>query len=283
MYPDSQSSEIVDDEINLWELLEHLKNGWQWLVGGCVVGLVGAFGFVFVTPAQYEATVVIQPASIGMRVDTLGIVPTALTTTVEPVVQTLERMKPVTFYNEDTVKACQAASAKELANSVKANLVKGNSLLSISYRATSVALANTCMDKIVESLTQSQSAIAAPLIKELEEQRASTKQQIEDAEEFLKLGEKQAAPLKELSMLMILKRDDLMKLQKLYREQRIQLTEPLTQPMKLFAPIYVSENPVYPKKSIVLAGGLLGGLFVGLLALFVNRSWRRYRGLGTLR
>ena len=269
-----QNAEMANNAINLWELLEQLKNGWRWLFAGGIVGLVGAFGFVILIPAEYEAKVMIQPAKIGMIV-----VPT-MTMTVEPVAETLERLKRITFYNDDLVKACQTDSAKELANNVKANLVKGNSLLSISYRAASAALANTCMGKIVEHLTQSQSAIAAPLLKELEDQRTSTKQQIDEAEHFLALSDKRAAQPSDsdfLSAVIMLKREELMKLQKLYREQRIQLTEPLTQPMKLLEPIYVSEKPVFPKKMITLCGGLIGGLFAGLLVLFVNRSWCRYR------
>lgn len=47
---------------------------------------------------------------------------------------------------------------------------------------------------------------------------------------------------------MMLKREDLTKLQKLYREQRIQLTEPLTQPMKLLEPFMCLRNRL-PLKS----------------------------------
>lgn len=276
MNQDMRNIEPIDDEINLWELLEHLKSGWKWIVGGGATGLASAIVLAAFIPAQYEATAVVQPATIGMIV--------ATTTTVEPVAQTLERLKLVTFYNDDIVKACGADSAKDLANSVKVNLVKGNNLLSISYRAESAALANACMNKIVTQLTQSQTAIAAPLIKELQDQQISTKQQIEDAERFMAAGEKRATSSpgsNELSTLMMLKREDLTKLQKLYREQRIQLTEPLTQPMKLLEPIYVPEKPVAPKKLMIIAGSLIGGMLIGLLAFFANRSWRRYKGAAT--
>lgn len=275
MNQDMRNIEPIDDEINLWELLEHLKSGWKWIVGGGATGLASAIVLAAFIPAQYEATAVVQPATIGMIV---------ATTTVEPVAQTLERLKLVTFYNDDIVKACGADSAKDLANSVKVNLVKGNNLLSISYRAESAALANACMNKIVTQLTQSQTAIAAPLIKELQDQQISTKQQIEDAERFMAAGEKRATSSpgsNELSTLMMLKREDLTKLQKLYREQRIQLTEPLTQPMKLLEPIYVPEKPVAPKKLMIIAGSLIGGMLIGLLAFFANRSWRRYKGAAT--
>ena len=266
--------EATDDEINIWELMGHLKSGWHWLAGGCAVGLLGATGFLMLVPAKYEVTAVVQPATIGMIVAT-----TTTTTTVEPVAQTIERLKLVTFYGDDTVKVCQAGSAKDLAEGVKVSIVKGNNLVSLAHRADSVALAEACMAKIVGQLSQSQIDIATPLIKELEDQRASTKQQIDDAESFLVQHEKGLSSAPTGSVLLMLKREELMKLQKLYREQRIQLTEPLTQPMKLLEPIYAPERAVFPKKLLTVAGGFIGGLFLGLLALFINRGWRRYKSM----
>ena len=269
--------EATDDEINIWELMGHLKSGWHWLAGGCAVGLLGATGFLMLVPAKYEVTAVVQPATIGMIVATTTT--TTTTTTVEPVAQTIERLKLVTFYGDDTVKVCQAGSAKDLAEGVKISIVKGNNLVSLAYRADSVALAEACMAKIVGQLSQSQIDIATPLIKELEDQRASTKQQIDDAERFLAQHEKSLSSAPTGSVLLMLKREELMKLQKLYREQRIQLTEPLTQPMKLLEPIYAPERAVFPKKLLTVAGGFIGGLFLGLLALFINRGWRRYKSM----
>ncbi len=272
MSEDTKIVETNDDEINIWELVGHLKTGWHWLAGGCAVGLLGATGFLMLAPSKYEATAVIQPATISMISAS-----TSPATTVEPVAQTIERLKLVTFYGDDTVKACQARSAKDLAEGVKVSIVKGNNLVSLAYRADSVALAEICMTKIVGQLSQSQVDIATPLIKELEDQRASTKQQIDNAEKFLAQYEKGLSSAPTGTVLLMLKREELMKLQKLYREQRIQLTEPLTQPMKLLEPVYASERAVSPRKLQIAAGGLTGGLFVGLLALFINRSWRRYK------
>ncbi len=291
MNQDIRKIESYDDEINLWELLEHLKFGWEWIAAGGAIGTASAIVFVLSVAAQYEAKVVIQPARIGMIVastttsTTTAATTAAATTTVEPVGQTVERLKQVTFYKDDIVKACEAESAKDLTNSVNVNLVKGNDMLSVSYRAETAALANACMNKIVSRLTQSQAAIAAPLIKELQDQQTSTKQLIDTAERFLAVDEKRktSSPnLNELSTLMMLKREELTKLQKLYREQRIQLTEPLTQPMKLLEPVYVPEKPVAPNKLMIIASSVIVGMLIGLLALFANRSWRRYKRAATL-
>ena len=39
----------------------------------------------------------------------------------------------------------------------------------------------------------------------------------------------------------------------------------------MVAPIFASDTPIAPKKRIVLAAGLLGGLFLGLLIAFARQ------------
>lgn len=91
-----------DDGLNLWELLDVVKQCWHWLVGGAAVGLAEAVGYLLVVHAQYEATAVIQPATVGMA--------NAATLTkgaeVESTAQTLERLKMPTFYSETVLNAC---------------------------------------------------------------------------------------------------------------------------------------------------------------------------------
>lgn len=260
-----------DDEISLWDIVNFLKEGWTWLAGGLVLGLLGAVGFVMVSPSQYEATAVIQPATVGM--------PTTTTkgAEVEPVAQTLERLKLATFYSEALVQTCQAPSPLALTGSVKASQVKGNSLIQVSYRAPSIAVAEACVNAVVAQLTQSQSSISEPLQKTLEEQLVLTKKQLTEAEGFQAQLEKRATSSTDGASLLMLntltKREEIVRLQKLLVEQKVQLSPPLTQPMQLLEPIYAPERAVAPKKLPMLAGGLFGGLVLGGLVFFVRRSW----------
>ena len=271
-----------DDGLNLWELLDAVKSGWQWLVGGAVIGLVGAVGFALVVPAQYESTAVLQPATVGISGGTKG-------AEVESVAQTLERLKMPTFYSEELLKACDVKSLanprQTLATAVKPTVVKGNALIQISYRAESPSLAESCVTAVIAQLAKSQSALAAPIIETLEEQRKLTKQQLEEAERFQGQIEKRVMTLEPTdakfsqSMLMLnaalSKREEISKLRKVYAEQSLQLVEPLTQSAKLFEPIYSPDRAVFPKKTLTALGGLVGGLIVGGLVLFVRRSWLR--------
>lgn len=262
-----------DDELSLWDILNFLKEGWLWLVFGLAGGLAGAVGFVVVSPAQFEAMAIVQPATVGL--------PTTTTTTkgaeVEPVAQTLERLKLPTFYDETMLQACQAPSRLALSGSVKASQVKGNSLIQVSYRAPSIAVAEACVNAVVGQLTQSQTSIAEPLQKTLEEQLALTRKQLTEAEGFQAQLEKRATSSADGASLLMLntlsKREEIVRLQKVLVEQKVQLSAPLTQAMQLLEPIYAPDKAVAPKKLPVLAGGVFGGLVFGGLVFFVRRSW----------
>lgn len=254
-----------------------------------MLGLAGALGFILIVPPQHEATAVIQPATVGMATSQ-GVTSTK-GAEVESVAQTLERLKMPTFYSEALLNACDvknlANPRQTLATAVKPTLIKGNSLIQISYRAVSPALAEACVAAVVTQLSKVQAALAEPLIKTLEEQRKLTKQQLDESERFQVQIEKRAMSMDpsdakfSQSMLMLnaalSKREEISKLRKLYTEQSLQLAEPLTQSAKLFEPIYSPDRAVFPKKTLTALGGLVGGLFAGVLLLFVNRSWHRFK------
>lgn len=269
----SQINELQDDdEISIWDVVNFLKDGWRWLASGLLLGLACAIGYLVVTPKVYDATAILQPATVGM--------PTTTTTMkgaeVEPVAQTLERLKLPTFYTAELVRACEAPSMQALAGSVNASQVKGNSLIQVGYRASSVAVAEACVNAVIAQLIKSQGSVAAPLIKTLEEQLHATQRQLNEAEGFQSELEKRAVATSDSALLLVLalsKRENVVRLQKLVGEQKVLLSVPVTQPMQLLEPIYAPEKPILPKKVPVLAGGLFGGLVLGGLAFFVRRSW----------
>ena len=52
------------------------------------------------------------------------------------------------------------------------------------------------------------------------------------------------------------------------------LAAPATQPAKAIEPVFVADIPVSPKKSLLLALGLIGGLLLGVIGVFVSDAWR---------
>jgi uncharacterized protein involved in exopolysaccharide biosynthesis len=52
---------------------------------------------------------------------------------------------------------------------------------------------------------------------------------------------------------------------------------PATQPAKALEAVYVADKPVSPKKTLLLALGLIGGLLAGVVSVFFVDAWRRAR------
>lgn len=268
----TRDEDAGSSEFDFGQLRQDLKTGWKWIVAGLLAGTAVAGIHLAMTPSQYEATALLQPATIALV--SVPVTPAA-STSVELVPQTVERLKLVTFYPEEIVSACGTKSAKDLVDQMNAGVVRANTLLSVSFRATSIELAKSCLGLIVEHLKKSQQQIGAPLLAELEAQRLETKKQIDEIERMFRSDDKLTLSSPERTLLAAMKRDDLMILQKLYREQSIQLTAPLTQPMKLLGPIYTPERAVYPKKLLTLVGGMAIGLFLGFVVFFLTRGKRR--------
>lgn len=161
------------DVMNVWRLLEVVRVGWQWFVGGAVAGLVGAIVFVLMTPAKYEAVAVFKAATITWIAVDSGLEQHE----VEPISQSMERLKLVTFYGDEVVKSCQAPAPEAMVGNLSLNLIKGNKLLEIRYLAGSPELAKTCLLAIVEKLVKEQQVLAEPAIKALENGLNSARRQ----------------------------------------------------------------------------------------------------------
>ncbi len=267
--PQLKSLQMVGD-ISLWDVIDFLKQGWRWLVGGGIVGLICSAGFVLVSSIQYEATAVIQPARVG--------VPTGATVAmkgaeVEPLLQTLERLKVASFFTPELVRVCEMTSAQALASSVKASSVKGNSLIQISYRSQSVAQAEACMQAIVAQLRNTQAMIAAPIVQLQEKQLEASRQLLAEAKELqIQIKRRMASSLEKTALLILddlLRQEEISRLQKQVLEQSIQLSAPVTQSMQLLEPITV----VAQKKLPMLAVGPFAGLLIGGLIFFVRCRW----------
>lgn len=264
----------IEGEITFLDALVFLKEGWVWFMGGLVIGLIGAVGLLFILPTLYEATAVVQPARVGIS---LGGAESAKGVEVEPVTQTLERLKLATFYSQEVVQECQVPSALALAGVVKAVPLNGGLLIQLSYRARSSALAEVCLNSIIAKLAKSQADIAEPLLNRLQERLVLTRKQLIEAEVFQSNLEKKALSSVDSSAQImqkaLLERKGVVSLEKLLVEQRMLLLPPLTQPMMLLEPISAPDIPVSPKKSPVLARGILVGFALGGFLFFVRRKW----------
>lgn len=261
MSKDAQNIDSSDDESSFEDIILRLKTGWHSVLGGVSLGLVGALIFVLLVPPQYQASVVIVPARMPVGA-------------VESLTQTAERAKQPAFYSNELVKMCDANSSAELVAKINVNQVRNTNLLSATYRAKSSTLAESCLSGIVAHIIVKQSESLAPLVQEFQDQLKTTKQQIAEIERFLSVAEVRSTSVSDAFSVM-LKREDLFRLLRVYSEQRIQASPPILSPMMLLAPVHASETPVSPNLMLVIFIGLSLGLSLGLIVLFVNGKWRK--------
>lgn len=252
------------------EIINVAKSGYRRLIAGVLLGIVGGLIFLQIVTPQYEAVAVIQPSTVG----TGSLTRTQLESTTE----TIERLKLPTFFNTETLQACEVEDPSVLSKRVKTFPIKSSTLVQIQYRSTSKEKVEVCIKKIVEQLKFSQHVSQAPLIKNLETQLELTKKQIDDAEKFLKEFNERMIKMEASqidSALLYLdvksKREELIGLRKLYNDQSAALSEPLTQPLRLLEKINVSANPVFPNKMLTILAAVLAGFFIALLSLFARQ------------
>lgn len=267
----TQTSNKYDEEDRIFSLIKSLSSEWRWLASGSAIGFLSVISFLSLTPTKYAAEALILPAVVGSS-----------TSFVEPISQTLQRLKLQSFYGDEIVKECHASSRTSLLNDrLKVGVIRGSNILRVEYAANSAVVAETCVAKVVERLKQSQEAIGALMIKAIEDQLVYTKKQIENRErdlaEFEARGARGRSPTLAESTLMIIKRDELIKLYAKYQDESRMLAEPYTQPMKLLGPIYSNKEAVSLRILFATISGLIGGLCFGLLALFLTRAWSRYK------
>lgn len=264
----------TDNEISFSDVVNFLKEGWCWLVGGLLLGLACAFAYLLVTPKKYEAQALFQGAKV-------------LGADLESSAQLIERLKFPTFYAPEQLKACDIPVdnlAVVLAKRINPVLLKGTNILQVSYQARSREMAIQCLDAVMDRVIDAQSKQSSAALEGAKRQLELTKAQLAEAEHIQSMLDKRsmgsldAADAKFSQTVLLLsatlsKKEEIQRLRKSVLEQMANLEPPYTQPAELIEPIYASDAAVLPKRLPALAGGGLGGLVLGGLAFFVRRSW----------
>jgi LPS O-antigen subunit length determinant protein (WzzB/FepE family) len=265
---------IQDDEISLTEIIDFLIDSWKTIVAVGVLGLLSAVAYLFVTPSQYEATAQIRMAQIdsGNTTNPLG-------TNLEDPNTLMARLKLPTAFSEKEVQACKLEKLKfpteALANSVvKLTAVKGvASLVELKIRGESKEAALTCAQAIFEIIKDSQHDIMKPYIEEAKTLLLKYQVRLNDSQSVIARADKSGQAM---SAAYLANRDEL----KFLSDETIRLNAIIaagdTRHTKLVSPIYASDKPVFPKKTMSLVLGLLAGLFMGLLYVLARKAWRNY-------
>jgi hypothetical protein len=283
----NENEKLQDDEISLFDFWEKLLDGWRYLVGGTLLGLVGAGMALMVLPTKYEAVTTLQVARIaGVAVE-------------EPVV-VIERFKSPAFLlevakqvgNESLDKVLRGSSmvVSEVGSLVA---VKGSSLLQLTTKGASPEAARKLNEVVLQGLIKRHEFLGLSLKAKISSDVRLNQEKISVVERELgevafALGvaqqntkamvrDVQFAPLSLLTSQQIQKQAELFALRQQLAALELSLLPPAMQPTQPLEETYIPEVPVSPKKGRLLAFGLIGGLLAGVLAVFFVDVWRRVK------
>ena len=263
----------VEDEISLKDIVDFLVESWKTILVTGIVGVIGAVGYIFVTPNQYEATAQIQMAQIvnNNNANPLGI-------NVEDPNLLIARMKLPSSYDQHTISVCgyeqKPNAAQALSNMAKFSLSKGTQMVEVKVVGLSREQATQCVESILGIVKNTQKAITEPIIEEAKSKLGKYAQRLQEAQSFIAKADKSGSSM---SAAYLSTRDEV----KYLTDEMIRLNDLIssanTRQTKLVSPIYSPENKVSPKRAIALVVGLFAGLFLGLLLMLGRKGYRAYQ------
>ena len=291
----SGMKEVEEEGESLFDLLEKLKEGWRYVVGGLLLGVLGAVAVLSVTPDQYQAMAVVQVAKVGQLAQAAqaGMGRQVSSMPAEPAAQAVERMKSPAF---------QLAVAKALDDQrwmVALQNGGGGSVLSVASpkgalqlidlkaKADSPGAAKRIVNAAIEVLAKRHAEIVKPALDRLTLEADLAKEKLKQAESELARLDKLASSVgvkderfTQISLitdLRVKKEAEVFQQRQALSDLNGALTPPNTEPAQAIEEVYVSDKRVSPKKSLILALGLVGGLLAGVIAVFVSSAWRQGR------
>ena len=264
----------LEDEVSLKDIIDFLSESWKSILSTSALGVLGAVAYITFTPNMYQATANIQVAKVaGTDVESPAIL--------------AEKLKMPTYYSQKTYSACNVMDdilpGEEIAKSLKPTLSKTAPIITVSYKEESPEIAQKCLESVLEDVRVNQKLLAKPIFDTKSYQLINLKQKLEAAEKTLKMlpsknsnfdftdSKFSASTL--LLATTLNKENEIKDLRAQVNDLEISLTEPQTRETFLAAPIYAPKQKVSPKRAIALVGGLVGGLFFGLLLMMGLRAY----------
>jgi LPS O-antigen subunit length determinant protein (WzzB/FepE family) len=266
-YQSSNPSPIQEDEISLLDILLFLKRSWIIIAMFGAIGLATAVIYLLIAPKQYQAIAQIQMAQISTaannNINPLGI-------NIEEPSLLIARMSFPTSFNPATIAACgldgKDNATSMLVKSFKLSQPKGvPNVVELKTTASNPEHAKQCANAIFESVKISQDKIVSPYIEEAKIKLADDQVRLAKVKDLILKADKSGSVM---GAAYLSTRDEVRYLLDEITALQNVVASNINRATRLVAPIYVSDAPSSPKKQVILALGLLGGLFLGLLIAF---------------
>jgi capsular polysaccharide biosynthesis protein len=261
-------------EISLLDTLEFLKKSWKIIAGFGVLGLIGAIGYILVTPPMYQATAQIRMAQVS-QVNTSN----PIGVNIEEASSLIARMQFPTNYSAATISSCgyqdKLQPALDLSKDIKFTAPKGMAnTVEIKILSPSPKQAESCANSIFIQIALLQEQFSKVFVEEAKIKLSMDNERIEAARKLITKADQSGSAM---SAAYLSARDELT-----YfltdREKMVDLINSVkNRGSSLVAPIYVSEKPVSPKKTITLLAGLLSGLFLGVVIALGQQGFRKLK------
>lgn len=288
----NENEVLKDDEISSFDLWEKLRRGWKTIIGGTVVGVAGALLAIVIVPSRYEAVAVIQVGQIGQVGQTkVSGLP------VESTVQAVERMKTPAFQR----RVAEALGDEEwLADIARSNLgitknlalqvikaTAGSDVPLIELRAIGLSpeIAQKKAEAVVGQLIRAHGELAQPALTRMHADLAINRERLTNAERDLEnlstlvasatVKDDRFTQLALMTSLRIEKEAETFAHRQMILALETALGAPATKPAQTIEPIFVSDNPVSPQKTLLMALGFVGGFLLGVMAVLAADTWRR--------
>lgn len=291
----SGNKDFESDEISLFDFLDKLRAGWRWLLGGVFLGGLVAAVVLFAVPNQYEAVAVVQVGQVG-QVTQAGQAQAGQVSPVpaEPPAQAVERMKSYAFQlsvakalgdqrwqevlqNDGTSTVLSVASPKAVLN-----------LIDLKAKGPSPEAAKKIVNAVIEELAKRHSEIVEPAFERLKLEAELTREKIKRAEVELEtlnrlasgvgVKDERFTQISLITDLRVKKEAEIFQQRQMLSAFVGALTPPNTQRAKAIEDVFISAKPVSPKKGLLLALGLVGGLLAGVISIFISNAWCQARG-----
>ena len=281
----NENDGMQDDEISLFDLWDKLREGWAVVVGALVLGIAGAVLALFVIPPKYEAIALVQVGQVGQ-------VGQATPLLVEPPAQAVERLKSPAFQlvvaeslgDQEWIDRLSISSAGATQH-LSFQVMKTAPVIELKASADSSERAKVIAEATIRELAKHQTDIAKPMIDKMQADLAITKEKLASAERELEslskmvmsagVKDERFTQLSLITSLRVQKEAEVFGQRQTIMAYETALMPPATQSAKALVATYVAKKPVSPKKSLLLALGLIGGLLAGVVLVFVSDAWRR--------
>lgn len=275
-----ENNMVQDDEISLFDLWGKLLAGWRYVVGGTVLGVVGAVAAIVLMAPTYEATTTLQVGRVAGN-------------EIEAPSSIVERFKSPAFLlaaaqqlGDDRLVDALRNSTAAVAKASNAQLVKGTSLVQLTTRGPSAEESRKLGGVMLAMLVERHEGLAEPLKARIASEIALTREKLGVVERELNELSKvvanggsgrdsQFAPVSLLTSQRMQKQTEAFGLRQQLSSFELSLLPPTTQPTQALEMTYVAERPISPKKTLLLALGLIGGLLAGVVSVFFVAAWRR--------